>query len=611
MTGLRKGWLVVLGTLLTGLVALAQNVRSNGATLVVNEVPVLSFRTGHAGFSPSERAALLARNLEAVGQVNDIRVGKSGDAYQVFINDAPLITATPAEAKACKSLPIDLASSWARKLRDAIDLPAIQLSNRNLKMPVGSLRRVKVIGSGVATAQVQVDHPEVVQAKLVGGNVEVRSVGAGNALVTVNGGEGFSTVDVDVRPFAAVLPQSVSASVVGVPTLASTVEGAVTNALRHGLVGAPNATFSFKMPKVEQLEIGSTRSYQVKVEATAPNAYPRTGYVNLVVRNLPTGKEKDAELWYDNDPESVKFPQNLFAARLQKNRAARMLYHHMNAATAAMFMRVQMINDSDQPAKVMLMPGDANPNQNPVLAGMQAADMYVKAWMYGSGEVVTIPAHTTIPISLHRVGPNETMSGLASFRLMEGPSDVLVRTDAYAPFPVSGVWADAMTSPTPWRETGANAVNDYDGSAFQISPHIYPDPQKPDQTFIYKVGGRHQFLRIGEHAISRQDNSGVLDGNFGVFYQFTASLINPTDKETFVDLQYISSAGYSCALFILDGQLVKSPMLLPQAPWLLKRVKLEPGQEQTIRLTTIPMSGGAYPTTLQIGATGQITASMR
>jgi hypothetical protein len=608
MFGFSKGWLVVGLALFSASMAVAQSARANGATVYVNELAILTFRTSHGGFSPSERAALLARNLEAVFPVNDIRVENVGSAYQVFINDAPLITATPSEAKTLKSSIESVASMWARKLREAVSTPPIQLGAKSLKMANGWVRTVKLTGSATRTAQVQVDREDVVQAKIVKGGVEVRAVGDGQATVTVSGGDAFQSIDVEVRPVAAAFPQSLSVGVVGNPALASTVQGAVETALNHRIAGAPNAKFSFKMPKVEQVPIGASRSYQVSVEATAPGAYPRQGVVTLVVRNIPNTVGSDAELWYDNDPESVKYPQPLFAARLKKNQPSRMLYHHMNAATQAMFMRVQLINDSDETAKVMLMPGDATPDPNPVLAGLLAAEMYVRNWMYGSGEIVVLPPRTTTPISLRRVAPNETMSGLCSLHLVEGPANVLVRSDAYPPFPISGPWVAAMSSPTPWREVGANAVNNYDLGAFQISPHIYPDPQKSEQTWTYRVGGRHQFIRIGEKAIARQDNSGVLDGNFGVFYKIKAEIENPTDKTASVDLQFIPSAGYSGGLFILNGEFMKSPLLQPQSPWRLTRLKLAPGERQVLHLMTIPLSGSSYPATLKIGVTDQVSA---
>ncbi|HEY0868128.1 MAG TPA: hypothetical protein VGE01_12155, partial [Fimbriimonas sp.] len=252
-------------------------------------------------------------------------------------------------------------------------------------------------------------------------------------------------------------------------------------------------------------------------------------------------------------------------------------------------------------------PGDASPDPNPVLAGIVAAEMYVKNWMHGSGEIVTIPPRQTVPLSLRRVSPNETMSGLCSLRLVEGPESLLVRTDAYPPFPVSGKWSDALRSTTPWRETGSNPVNDYDLAAYTISNHVYPDPQKAEQTWTYRVGGRHQFVRIGEKAISRQDNSGVLDGNFGVFYRIKADVENPTDKVASVDLHFIPSAGYSGAIFIMDGNLMRTPLLQPQTPWRITQLKLAPGERQSIRLMTIPLSGSSYPATLKIGATDQVT----
>ena len=141
-----------------------------------------------------------------------------------------------------------------------------------------------------------------------------------------------------------------------------------------------------------------------------------------MVHNLGLPQVKDEQLWYSNDPESVVRPGALFSSTLKLGSPVRFLYHHINASTDGMYLGVQAINDSDSAAKVMIIPGDSKPDRNPVRAGLKAArSVSAGVDVFGSGEVVTIPAHETLPISLRRLLPGETMSGLCSLRLLSGP----------------------------------------------------------------------------------------------------------------------------------------------------------------------------------------------
>jgi hypothetical protein len=245
------------------------------------------------------------------------------------------------------------------------------------------------------------------------------------------------------------------------------------------------------------------------------------------------------------------------------------------------------------------MPGDSRPERNPVLAGIVAADQYFRGWMAGSGEVVTIPPRSTLPISLRRLGPNETASGLCSLRLLSGPETLLIRTDSWPPFNLDRKWAGAIVSSTPWREVGCPPINEFDSAPYVLSEHVYPNPQKTEQV-RYEVGGRYGFVRIGQRAIERQDQNSRLDGNFGVIYNIKGSVQNPTSAPTDVEVVFEASAGYSGGLFVVDGNLVRTELLQPKGESQLLRFRMEPGATRNLNIWTIPLSGSSYPATITI-----------
>lgn len=476
-------------------------------------------------------------------------------------------------------------------------LPPIAVAASEVRLGLGSSRSVSLSGSELSHASVNVDDPAIVSAVLKGAELELRAKAVGRALVTISSGIDNATLAVQVKPWAAVFPQTLHVDVSGTPALASTVQGAVSGALKTQFVTAQSGNSQFVLPPITEIGAGTSRTIDVNAHVKAPDALPAAGDVKVVIRNLGLPHQPDEALWYSNDPESVDRPGPLFSSTLSQGEAVRLLYHHLNASEVAMYFRVQAINDTDSTASLLVIPGDAQPDKNPVKAGLQAADAYLRAGRFDSGEVVSIPPHSTIPVSLRQVFVGETMSGLCGLRLVSGPKTMQIRMDAWPQFPVDARWTAALYSPTPWREVGANPVNDYDTAPYEPSEHVYPDPYR-DISLSYEVGGRFGEFRLGQRPIASQDDQHRLDGNFGVLYRIQASISNPTKAPTDVELMFEASAGYAAGLFLVDGDLITTPLLQPKQQACVGRFHLEPGARQTLRLTTLPLSGGSYPATL-------------
>lgn len=578
----------------------AATIVADGPKLVVNETTVLTLKSRAVdGASPEERAIALAADLQAAPYLGDIKVRKVGDTHVLFVGGVRMLTITPAEAKAQKSSTATLAVGWSTRLRAALASPPLKVSDASLQLPAPSSRFVKLSGFLAPQAEVTSTDPNIVSVLRKDGGFEVQANGPGDATIVINAGMSQAQIAVTVRPYAAVFPQTLSATVAGEPALASTVEGAIRGALKTQFQAVPGAVTTIKSIEPTSIGGGSSRTYQVKLAVESNGAFPRTGFANVVVRNATIAARKDAELWYCNDPENIRQAGPLFSADLRKDSPARLLYHHINESSYPLYLRVQVVNDSDKPAKVLVIPGDSDPDKNPVRAGLRAAAQYFKAWATYSGEVVTIPPHYTMPISLRRLGPKDTLSGLCTLRLVEGPPEVLVRTDAWPPFNLEPRWAAAVNSPTPWREVGTNPINDYDRAPSELSAHVYPNPFKQEDV-KYDVGGRYGFVRIGQRPIGRQDGTKMLDGNFGVVYNIKGDVRNPSQESTEIEVVFEASAGYSGGLFLINGQYVETPLLQPKAEYRIARFRLNPSESKKLDIFTIPLSGSSYPATLTI-----------
>lgn len=574
------------------------NVRVQGPSILVNEVEVVRLRAYVGRQSPEQRAAALGPVLEVALASGKAVASPVAKEAAISVAGRQWISVTTLEAKAARQTPISLAKSWAAAINSAAALPAVQLSVRNVKAPVGGSRSVALVGSQVQFATVASSDEKVLRVTRKGSTLAIYGVSQGKGEVTVSAGGVATTLEVFVQPLAAYFPQNIVALVTGEPASTDTVQGALVAALNGDLRAVEGAQLSFKPPKVGSISHGESKTYTIRVKANGPMAYASEGLVNVTVRNTALGYRSEAELWYSNNPESVKKPQRLFVAGLDVNQPVRLLYHHMNVSSSAMIMTVEAINNTATPAKVLIIPGDAEPDRNPVTAGFEAADRFMRSWTKYSAEIVEIPPYTILPISLRRIVRNETASGLCYLRLLEGgPEQLVVRVEGRYPSVVEKKWRDAMASATPWRIAGFKKIGDLTSIPQPDTVHIYPHPFREEEV-TYSVGGPYGFVRIGQRPIARQDNQGALDGNFGVTYTINANLENNTGAAADVEMVFESSAGYSAALFMIDGSLRRTPQLNPKQEAQISRFRLQPHSSRTIRITTLPLSGSAYPCTV-------------
>lgn len=557
---------------------------------------VWQFRTGSA--SSRAASAVSALKRAAGGSLKAVR--RSRKLYQVRVGSKVVASVTSADARAAGSTPAALAGQWAAKLREAMALPPLVFGDSSIRAPNGGAVRLPLMGSKAHLAKVETQDADTAKVRRVPGGVEIVGVQNGEAVVTAQAGEAVATLNVAVRPYAVKLPQTVTVYVSGAPALASTVEGAVQRALNTELGATPDAWVSFEAPPGRQVPAGSATVFNVRVRAGGSESISAEGVAQVVVRNLGLAMRREAELWYSNDPESVPALGSLFAGELLANTPTRVLYHHSNVAAYPMSLQVYALNDSDKSARVAILPGDAEPSKNPVLAGFNAGDRFLRNWMNQSAEVITLAPNTGLPISLHTLRPQQTASGLCTLWLLSGGPDRLrVRVDARAPFEASGKWAAATDSDTPWRIIGPIAFKEKPDGRPEASPHVYPTPFR-EESATYQVGGNLGYVRIGEKAIGRQDGQAKLSGNFGVCYRIKARFENATQSPAECELVFEASAGYTGAIFVVNGAIVRTPLLPPKGESKLARFRLEPGASKEFSVVTFPLSGGSYPATLTL-----------
>lgn len=579
--------------------ASAADIVARGSIVYVNDQPVFQLKDDSGGLSADVRAELIASALNGIENPKIVDVRQAGAGFVILVQGFHIATITPEEAAKHKVSAGALAKQWAARLAKALAMAPLELGSESVGIPLGDAKIIAVRGTKASLATIESSNDEIVTVERTAVGIRLRGKSNGSATVTVSAGDVSEMIQVAVRPYAASLPKVLKAEVTGAPAFGSTVRGAIAYALNSFVSSLPYARVSYAVPEAGAIGEGVSKSYVVRMRASAPNAFDRVGDVLVILQNSKVAKMPDQELWYCNEPEIVRKPQALFAARLRRDVPARLLYHHVNEASVPLYMRIQAVNDSDEPARIRVLVGDANPDRDPVRAGLEAGVKYLRSWMSGSGEIITIPPQSTVPITFRRLSPRETMSGLCSLRLLSGPENLLVRTDSYPPFELNSRWKEAEASMYPWREVGAMAISNLDTADYDYSVHIFPQAFKNEQV-SYQVGGRYGFVRIGQKPISRADYGLSLDGNFGVIYNITASIQNPTQIPTDVEVVFEASAGYSGGLFIVNGALQKTPMLMAKQETRIAKIRMNPGVTKSMSITTLPLSGSSYPATITL-----------
>ena len=359
----------LLGTLLAS--AFGSAACARGDKVYVNEELVLTLKYGSAE-SLGKRATNIALRLSKLDGQSPLTLQGDGSERRIVSGDFTVLTVSEDEASAQGQSLDDVAGAWLTNIRAALALPPIQLGKSEVKLQSGAKAQVATLGSEVDQATVTNSNPEVAAILHKQDVLFIRAIAVGESNITLTGPTTTKSIRVVVQPMAADLPQTIEVEVTGDPTTQETVAGAVEGAIRTKVMCQPGAELQYTLPAVSGLAIEGSQTIQVPVHVAAPNSFPSEGNVQVQVHNLPLAAKHEAQLWYSNYPEDICKVGNLFAAELEEESPARLLYHHFNKTDGPLDVSVRVINNSSLPARLLIIPGDSPPNRNPVLAGYKA-----------------------------------------------------------------------------------------------------------------------------------------------------------------------------------------------------------------------------------------------
>lgn len=589
--------------------------------VLVNSRIVLRLRSELGGFLPEQRAEVAADRLRAAVASGltrrdvsvDVTTDKENPRLKAF--GQTIAVASLDDAKGMNTTPVGLARSWSDALQDALGVPGVALIGaeryKRLVVPLGENRTLKIGGAARGAVSVSVgsgtnailrasSDPDAENANVA--EVTLSGIGRGRETLTLVREGAQTSIEVAVQPYAGRFEARPQLTVTGreVPgervaryasfaalNRAQPVEGATVR-----LVVAPDKIAAPAVPA------GQSRTIEVPLLLEGQDMITVGGVakVGVVNRTLPPAETSD--LMYSNDPERLTRFGTLFAARLNPGKGAnRLLYHHQSALERACIFSVELVNDASTAATVQVVGGAAGPVRDTVWVGYRAAALFVRDQQDDVGAVLELPARSRMAVTVQRLLPGLTISGIVQLRQLSGAKPLLVRVGADLPQDPRTASGEFLLTADPWTSSGDASGK---GDPFPLSPHVYPGPRMVIAA-RYDVGGRWAFVSIGRvplHAAG--GGTQRLDGNYGVFYEIEFTLSNPTDKPANARLLFEPAAGLAGGVFLVDGQFVEIPQIRPPVESLLGRYALAPGETRVVRVKTLPLSGSNYPIRLAV-----------
>ncbi len=580
------------------------------ARLLVNGKLIAIFRTPNGSLGPRERADMAATRLrELIGgglRASHVEAREKGDAWALYARGGLIMIATPAEAAERKEAAEVTARRWAANLKAALgesartaaipekavppttpvepDTVTLGAENPSLTVPLGETRTMKVRGSadGALTTRVE---GEAVEAAPVFGKaaIEVRGVQVGRAVVRFGREGKESGFTVWVKKYAGRVDGQASAAVTGSEAPGSLVRRVALERALDVISSEMGATVKLAgdVQGARALGRGDEVAVNIPLEIAGAGYLTLRSTVRVQVHNLPLPPRPAELLLYSNDPESFRDHGTLFEGPVEAGGPARLFFHHQNRTGKPARIQVHLANPGTEPVDVQVIGGDAGPYIDPLQAGHRAGQRYMAAALQDLGFVARISARSSRQVYTATLPERESVSGIYTFRVVQGG-------------PLVALVTASTDGTTP--EIDAELLDVARGE-----PHLYPRPQK-EAFFTYQVGGKWTFMPVGRQPIPAKNPNRKLFGNYGVLYDLTVEIENPTDRERTVNVVFSPEANWARGVFVIEGKLIEAPQLSPPMERILYSVKLGPMEKRRLSVQAMPVGGSAYPIALVVRA---------
>lgn len=385
------------------------------------------------------------------------------------------------------------------------------------------------------------------------------------------------------------VPPAVPVSVTGAPATLDTLRLAIATAARVAFgvqTSTAVLTLTDTQPPLVPLDASASETVTANFVVAAAGLPPAGRPFRVALTNTIIPWNDAETLLVSNSPETIPFGKVLYKGALATSQTVRLLFHHQNGSkTQHMFISITLSNPSSDPATAWVQGAAGGPSQDEVTPGHDAARLFLNDYVHHAGFLVRLPANTTVALFVEDLPPLAVTSGIAQVGLVDGASlnlQVAARKTSESDPPMMSYAPDFDTV--------------HQRGAF-VRPQI-------GRTVTYAVGGPPAAMVLAADAdLLHEGQTGtLLQGNYGVVYRFDVNLDNPTETPATAALVLHADGGQARGTFLIDDQIVESPLVQPNAPQVIYTTPLRPQTRRSLRILTIPESGSNYPVRLTLGA---------
>jgi hypothetical protein len=489
-----------------------------------------------------------------------------------------IVTADAESAQLSSTTPTALAASWQSTLNAAFREAYLALSEPDgLQVPVEEARYVTYGGPLGKKLSAAVGDQAVALTKLeaVSRRLKVYGAGRGDTTVTLKAGALSLGLSVQVRYWAAKIPSTAVAELTGSGQDGQTATKVAVNAALAGAQPRPGAMLSV---------ISTDREgplFRVGVLATREDCFDAKRQVEVALKWVAPPTLEPADVLVSNSPERIVALGSLMREQLLPNRAARLLYHHVNSTAQAILFVARIANAGPQAAAVHVILGESGPDRDELGVGHAAAVRFWGEARTGSGYVLQVPPMTASDIVRTPVGRDAIVSGLAQLTSLSASPLFLE------------VAAVPVTHETEWVEP--------------LRPEDYASPRLTTFRFgakkvvelKHEIGGAWTFFSLGKEG-STNDAGTHLAGDYGVLHEIDLEVTNSQPQTGFAEMDVRASGGVMRGLFLIDDVLHETPLLVGTQQERVLKLEVPSGETRRVRIETIPESASNYPVHLVV-----------
>jgi hypothetical protein len=553
---------------------------AGGGAVNVNGARCMTVRGGWQEASAAKVAAGTLQSLVLEGaRAESVKVEKVAGGYAIRVGDRRIILVDAGIAAAMKATRDALADEWADCIRQALSAPYLALVADSRIVPLGERRAFAVRGSfrevtvtaNVHVAQAAFD-PETRVLSVVG-------MAVGETQVVLDAAGAKVALPVQVMKYAGRVAPAAEAVVTGRIAPAEVIKQAASAAIQYSVDVEPGAwaEVSDVLVNMPNIAPGQSATVTMRVALHGPNYLPVQATPQVRVVNEAIAPTPAKVLMVSNRPERLPSYGLWYEGRVPSGYPARLLYHHVNATRETGELAVELLNGSDHAVRVQIVEAKGGPSRDEVFAGHKAAREFLQRQADDIGYVVTIPGGASYTAAAQVVKPTEVVSGLVEMRVLgDGELRVGVRLRP----PSTDLMVPVAQMP-PERN----------------STWLFSEPQK-ELTAQYRVGSTWAFATIGDKQVLSSSGRELLDGDYGVFYDITFDVENPTNDPAHIELALMPGGGLARGIVMIDGQIYETGLLRYGEAERVYSFTVPAGAKRRLQVRTMPESGSNYPVKL-------------